>query len=214
MSETLFYSPGACSLAVHLALVEANADFQLELVSTAQGMQRRPEYLEVNPKGRVPALSTANGVLTEVPALLFYVAARYPAAALSPRGEWATARALEWCNWLSGEVHGASFAQYWRPERFSDEEAARENVKVRGRQKIQQALEMIEARFASEAKPWILGAEYSLVDCYLLVFYRWGYRVGNDMVALFPAWSQWAQRMEERPAVGRVLSAEGIQLRA
>lgn len=81
---TLFYSPGSCSLASHIALAEAGAAYELVRTDTKTGDQRRPEYLKVNPKGRVPALVTERGTLTETPAILAFVAQSFPQARLAP----------------------------------------------------------------------------------------------------------------------------------
>ncbi|MCP6423546.1 glutathione S-transferase N-terminal domain-containing protein, partial [Klebsiella pneumoniae] len=76
--DTFYFAPGTCSLAVHIALEEAGASFQAVRVDLAQGQQRTPDYLKLNPKGRVPMLLTAQGALTETPALLLYVAQSFP----------------------------------------------------------------------------------------------------------------------------------------
>ncbi|PTN42023.1 glutathione S-transferase, partial [Achromobacter xylosoxidans] len=85
MSRWTFYTaPGTCALATHIALHEAGADFDLVKLDMGAAQQQSPEYLRVNPKGRVPALATEHGVLTETPALLAFVAQSFPAAQLAP----------------------------------------------------------------------------------------------------------------------------------
>lgn len=87
MSElTLYLAPGTCAMPVRIALVEANAPHRIQRLDLAAGEQRSPAYLAINPKGRVPALVTERGVLTETPALLLYVAQRFPEAQLAPPG--------------------------------------------------------------------------------------------------------------------------------
>src|ERR1700761_8907862 len=80
----LFYAPNACSLAPHIALNEAGADYEAVKVDTMKGEQRSPEYLAVNPKAKVPSLVTDRGILTEVPVLLGYIARSFPKAELAP----------------------------------------------------------------------------------------------------------------------------------
>ena len=102
---TLYYTPGTCALAVHIALHEAQAGHELVRLDFAAQQQRSPEYLAINPKGRVPALVTEHGVLTETPALLAYVAQRYAQAQLAPLDPFAFARMQEFNNYLASTVH-------------------------------------------------------------------------------------------------------------
>ena len=102
----LFYSPGACSLASHIVLEETGAPFEPVRVALAEGAQRRPEYLAINPKGRVPALLTDKGILTENIAILAYIAQIAPAARLAPLDdpfEFAQMQAFN--SYLSSTVH-------------------------------------------------------------------------------------------------------------
>ena len=108
MGWTLFTAAGSCAQAVHIALHEAEADFRVNVLDLAQGDQRRPGYLLVNPQGRVPALVTEQGVLTETPALLAFVAQRFPKAALAPLDDpMAFARLQAFNSYLSSTVHVA-----------------------------------------------------------------------------------------------------------
>ncbi|WP_438405214.1 glutathione S-transferase, partial [Aeromonas hydrophila] len=103
---TLYFAPGTCAMAVRMALLEANAPFQPRLVNLAAGEQRDPAYLAINPKGRVPALVTEQGTLTETPALLLYVAQRFPAAKLAPLDNpFLLARMQEVNSFLASTVH-------------------------------------------------------------------------------------------------------------
>jgi glutathione S-transferase len=103
----LYYAPGACSLAPHIALEEVGARYELSRVDLAANQQNSPEYLRVNPKARVPALIDGDWVLTEAPAILRYIAARHPAAGLWPWDPREEARCAEWLNWLSSTIHVA-----------------------------------------------------------------------------------------------------------
>ena len=102
---TLYYAPGTCAQAVRIALEEAQAPHALVRVDFASQQQRTPEYLAVNPKGRVPALVTEQGTLTETPALLVYVAQRFPAAQLAPTDAFGLARMQEFNSYLASTVH-------------------------------------------------------------------------------------------------------------
>jgi glutathione S-transferase len=100
----LYYAPGACSLAPHIALEEVGAPFELSRVDFGTNQQTSAEYLRINPKARVPALVDGDWVLTEAPAILRYIAARHPAAGLWPWEPREEARCAEWLNWLSSTI--------------------------------------------------------------------------------------------------------------
>ena len=118
MTIALYYSPGACSFAPHVVLREVGVEFELRKVSTADRSNYSPEYLAINPKGRIPTLLIDGFTLTENPAILAYLGRRYPEAGLYPSAVGENeARCLELLAWSSNTVHVA-FAQMLRPERF------------------------------------------------------------------------------------------------
>jgi glutathione S-transferase len=205
----LFHSPGACSLAPHIVLEELGAPYTLELVSVAEGRTQSPDYLRINPKGRVPALAVGDELLTEAPAILLYLAMQ-AGGALYPADPMQQARALEWFNWLSGTLHTFAFGQLWRAQRFTAEPSQVDGVIAKGRENIAETFAMIEQKLAG--RTWAVGDAYSVVDPYLLVFFRWGNRIGTDMQAQYPAWTAHARRVLERPAVQRALEQEGISV--
>lgn len=210
---TLYYSPGACSLASHLALEEAGADFQPVRINFAQAEQRSADYLKINPKGRVPALADGERIVTENPAILRYVARQHPAARLWPEDADGEARCSEWLAYMSSTVH-PSYAHIRRPERYATSEKAQEDVVATGRRATREVWEMVERKLAEGEGPWGAGADFSAADPYLLVFWTWGRGavLGYDMPQDFPAWTAHARRMAERPAVKRVFAREGLEL--
>jgi glutathione S-transferase len=210
-TTTLYYSPGACSLAVHIVLEELGAPFSLALVSTSDGSTKAPEYLRLNPKGRVPVLTVGDTVLTEVPAILLYLALSHPAAMLTPSTPEGLARCVEWFNWISSTVHAVAIRQIWRTESFTHDPGQYEHVVAMGHENLNAAFEYIEKRMTDSI--WAVGGAYSIVDPYLLVFYRWGNRIGLDMQNRFEAWTCHTRCMLQRPAVGRALLQEEISVR-
>ncbi len=127
----LFYTPGACSLAPHIVLQEIGDPHELVRVNLREGAQRSSAYLAVNPKGRVPALQTEHGVLSENPAILAYLAQRFPAPSLAPLDDlFAFARMQAFNAFLAATVHVA-FAHAFRPERYADGEAAAEAMRAK-----------------------------------------------------------------------------------
>jgi glutathione S-transferase len=205
----LYHTPGACSMACHIALEEAGAVF--DPVVVPRGQNRTDEYLAVHPRGFVPVLEQDDGQrLTEAAAILLHVARRFPGAGLLPEaGTIEEARAFEWLMWLTNSVHVA-YACLWRPERFTDDPAARAAVAAEAKDRIDALNREIEPRLGDGA--FAAGAPYSVADPFLLVFLRWANRIGLGAAERYPGWTAWARRMESRPAVSRVLAREGVSL--
>jgi glutathione S-transferase len=210
MTPTLYFSPGACSLAPHIVLEELGLPFQLIHASTSDGATHTPQYLQLNPKGRVPVLVTGRGELTEAPAILVHLATSHPDRGLLAGTPDGLVRSVEWFNWLSGTVHAVAIRQVWRPESFTDVLAQHADIVAKGKQNLANAFALIESRLAKTE--WAVADHYSVVDPYLLVFYRWGNRIGFDMRGDYPAWTRHALQVRERPATARALTTEGISV--
>jgi glutathione S-transferase len=205
---TLFYSPGACSLASHITLEETGAPFEAHRVMLAKGEHQTPEYRAINPRARVPALRLDSGeVLTENPAILTYLARSFPEAKLLPADPLAEARCLSLMAFLSSSVH-PTFAHIFRPERFADDASAHAAIKETGRRVYLDHLKEIDGLLAG--KEWAQG-DFTVCDPYLLVFYWWGMRIELPM-AEFANYTAHKQRMLARPAVRRAIEREGIPL--
>ena len=204
MSElTLYLAPGTCAMAVRIALVEADAPHQIKRLNLAAGEQRTSEYLAINPKGRVPALVTEHGVLTETPALLLYVAQRFPQADLAPLEDpFLLARMQEVNSFLASTVH-ISHAHGRRPGRWADDEQAMAAMQAKMPHNMRDGFDQIERHYL--AGPWILGDRFSLADIYLFVIASW---LESDGVAIdeFPKVAAHTRRMLARPAVQQALA--------
>lgn len=211
MTLTLFYSPGACSLASHIALEESGLPFEARRVDFGRTEQRSAEYLRINSKGRVPALAQDGFVVTENPAILRYVSRLAPQAKLWPEDPRADAACAEWCAWCSSGVHVA-YAHVRRAERYATGEAALAEVVAKGKTTTREVFEQVEAKLAAAGAPWAAGEAYSVADPYLFVFWLWGRGavLDYDMERDFPAWSAHARRLRERPAARRALEREGL----
>jgi glutathione S-transferase len=152
---TLYYSPGACSMAPHIALEEAGASYTPQLVSIAKGEHLADAYLQnVNPRGKVPALRTECGVLTENVAILTYIARSFPGANLLPEKPIETARCLAHIAYLSNTVHPA-FTHIVRPGRFATEKSAHENLKVTSRANARKLLQELDTILAAKSGCWV-----------------------------------------------------------
>jgi glutathione S-transferase len=210
----LYYAAGACSLAPHIVLEETGAAYQAVPVALAQGEQRTPAYLRINPKGKVPTLIDAGRVITENPAILRYLARKFPAARLWPDDDaLLEAACVEWLSWLATTIH-VHFAHIRRPERYAGDEAARTAVVAKGKEVCDLLWRDVDARLAG--RTWAIGDRYSVADAHLLVFWTWGRgpSLGFDMPAKCPNWTAHALRMAERPAVQRTFAQEGLTLPA
>jgi len=140
-------------------------------VSIPKGEQQAPEYLNVNPRGKIPALRTPEGVLTESVAILTYIARSFPPARLLPEEPIDMARCISHMAWLSNTVHPA-FTHIVRPGRFANDDAAHANLKATGRENAWKLLQELDALLAG--REWVLGSRHSVADPYTLVIYGWG----------------------------------------
>ena len=202
----LYYAPTACSIAPHIAMEEIGASFEARRIDLAKGEQRSEAFLKVNPRGRVPALIVDGQVVTEVPALLTYIAGLKPEARLIPEsGTLAHARCFEWLGFLSSTLHVA-YAQFRRPERFLPEESAcREELSEQGKRITLAYYREVEQRLGDG---WAAGDDYSIADIYLFPFHGWAWRLDVDATAEFPRWTRLVERLKERAAVQRALATE------
>jgi glutathione S-transferase len=202
---TLYYAPNTCALATHIALEEAGADFETVRIDFGAGEQRGADYLAVNPKGRVPALATPQGVLTETPALLAYVAQSYPAAGLAPLADpFAFAAAQAFNSYLCSTVHVAH-AHRMRGARWADDEAAFEAMRRKVPRSVGDAFALIEQGLLKG--PWVLGETFSVCDPYLFTLASWLEADGVDLARL-PRVLEHRARVAARPATQRALTAE------
>ena len=200
----LFYSPGACSLASHIALEEAGVPYELMRLNFKADDQRKPEYLKVNPKGRVPALVTDRGILTESPAILAYIAQTFPAAKLAPTDAFDFARAQAFNSYLCSTVH-VSHAHRVRGNRWADDPAAIKEMQRKVPETVGAAFALIENGMLEG--PWVMGQDYSICDGYLFTMAQWMEGDGVDLSKL-PRVMEHRARVAERPAVKRALAQE------
>lgn len=200
---TFFHAPGSCALATHLALEQSGLAYTAKRVDFSKEEQRSEEFLRINPKGRVPALVTDRGVLTETPALLVYVAQLAPEANLAPLDDaFDFAQMQSFNSYLCSTVHVAHAHRY-RGYRWSDDEAAIATMVSKVPQNMRDCFSLIENEYLRG--PWVLGENYSVSDMYLFTISRW---LEGDEVDIneFPRVADHFRRMQEIPAVQRVLS--------
>jgi len=201
----LYYTPNTCALASHIALEQTGAAYEAVRVDFASGGQRRPEYLAINPKGRVPALVTERGVLTETPAILAFIAQSYPQARLAPVEEpFAFAQAQEFNSYLCSTVHVAH-AHRMRGTRWSEDPATIEGMKRGAPKSVAAAFGAIEEGMLKG--PWVMGEAYTICDAYLFTLAQWLEADGVDTGKL-PRVMDHRSRVAAMPAVRKAIEHE------
>jgi glutathione S-transferase len=201
----LFYAPRTCALASHITLEETGTPYEAVRVNFAENEQRKAEYLAVNPKGRVPALITDRGILTETPAILAFLAQSFPKANLAPLSDpFAFAELQAFNSYLCSTVHVAH-AHRVRGYRWSDDQAAIESMKKKVPQSVGECFALIEEKMFKG--PWVMGGSYTVADPYLFTIAGWLEVDGVDP-ARFPKVLDHRNRMSKRPAVAKVLAEQ------
>lgn len=202
----LHHSPLACSLASRLALTEAGLEHDIAFVKTWKGEQKSPDYLAINPRGKVPALETADGVVTESAAILSYIADLAPEKALIPADLFGRAQAQSWLSFMGSTLHPALAGVMFAPA--GDVGAA---AKAAALDRAVAAFGEIDAQL--EGRDFLLGA-FSVCDLYLLVFALW--RAGPGLAGALPAFAnldRLQQSLLGRPALAAIVGEE-FKLRA
>ena len=201
----LYYAANTCALASHIALEEAGAAYETVRINFKTEDQKKPDYLKINPKARVPSLVTDRGIITETPALLIYIAQTYPAAKLAPLDDpFALAKVQAFNSYLCSTVHVAH-AHRVRGYRWTDDAAAIETMKKKVPQAVGECFALIEREMF--AGPWVMGKDYSVCDAYLFTLSQWLDGDGVD-INKTPKIAEHFRRVGERPAVRKAVADE------
>jgi len=200
-----FYAPNTCALASHIALKHAGAAYEPVRLSFANNQQRSAEYLGVNPKGRVPALVTDKGILTETPAILAWIAQSYPEAGLAPLGDpWGFAQVQSFNAYLCATVHVAH-AHRMRGYRWASEESSFADMRRKVPESVGECFRLIEREMLKG--PWVMGETFTICDPYLFTLAQWleldGVSPGD-----VPRVADHRRRMSELPAVRAAIAIE------
>jgi glutathione S-transferase len=202
---TLYYAPGACSMAAHIVLEEGGEKYEPRRVDLAKGEQRTEAYLKINPQGRVPALGLDDGrTLAENTAILPYLGKRF---GLWPTDPLAEAQALSLVGFFAASVHPAH-AHVSRPERYAADEGAFPTIREAGMKSFHNYLKQVDEKLSG--RQW-LGEQYSVLDAYGFVFYTWGVRRELPMGEM-KSYTAFKDRMLQRPAVQRVVADEKVKV--
>lgn len=199
----LYFSPGACSLAPHIALREAGATFDLEQVNNKEKKTKSgADFWQINPKGYVPVLELDNGErITENPAILQYIGDQNPGSGLVPAyGSMDRTRIQEWLNFVTSEIH-KTFGPLFR-------DATPEEFKATSRENLSKRYAYLDQHFATHQ--YLHGEKFSAPDIYLFVVSNWLGRVGLDL-GTWPNVKAWWDRIAARPKVQEAMAAEGLK---
>ena len=202
----LMYSPGACSVGIHVLLEEIGKPYETQLVNLRDGGQFKSEFTAVNPKSKVPALVRDDGsVLTEYPAIAFWLARTNPDKKLLPDDLEAQTRALEALDYVVATIHMQGFARLFRSANFTPNPEDEDKVKERGKEMAEKGFALIDKALAG--KDYVAGS-FSIADSALFYVEFWGAKRMN--MKLPPNCEAHLNRMLARPAVQRVLLQEGL----
>jgi glutathione S-transferase len=205
---TLYYSPGSCSLIVHALLEELGVPFEVKRVDLVAKEHLADEYRKLNPKGKVPALVTPEGVLTECVAILMYLCDKHDPHGkwLAKPGTWQRAKTLEQIATLATEVHPL-FNRFFHQDDFSDAKDVQDAVKARGTERLLAYFRDQDA--ALSGSNWS-GAAMTVADLYFMVIARWGRWLEPSAIRMKNI-EPWFAGMTARPAVKRAMEREGVK---
>lgn len=198
----LYFSPGACSLSPHIALREADADFELEQVDLRSKQTKSGgDFRKVNPKGMVPVLQLDSGdTLTEGPAIVQYIADQNPAAGIAPPlGSIARYHLMEWLNFITSELH-KNFTPLFKP-------TTPEDYKKMARDNLAERYTYLNAKLAG--KQYLMGERFTVADGYAFTVTNWT-RILKIDLAPWPNVAAFIERVRARPKVQEALKAEGL----
>ena len=204
----LYYSPGACSIGIHVVLEEIGKPYELSLVSLKDGAQYKPEYMAINPKSKVPALQRDDGsVLTEWPVIATWLARTNPEAKLMPTDLEGEIRCLEAMDYICGTIHPQGFTRQFRAANFTPREEDQPKVVEQGKQLAAKYFDTLEKAWKHEG-PWLLSSGYSVADAALFFVEYWATQ--RSGMTLPPHLDTHLKAMLARPAVQRTLQQEGL----
>lgn len=202
---TLFFSPNACSLASHIALAESGLPYEIKWVKFADKEQQSEAYLKINPKGRVPALATNRGVITESVAILAFIAQSAPEAKLAPLDDPFLFAGMQAFNaYIASTVHVA-YAHWRRGYRWADNQSSFDDMAAKAPKVFHDCFQVIEDSLLEG--PYVLGETYSVADAYLYLMTDWLANLQLDR-ADFPKVAAHYERMKQRPAVQRAIAEQ------
>jgi glutathione S-transferase len=208
----LHYYPSTAAMVPHILLEETRVAYQRVLVDRMKDAHKAPDYLKLNPNGLIPVLVDGDLVLYETAAICLHLSDTHPQAGLAPPwGSAERAHCYKWLMWLTNTLQ-ATLIVYFYPERSvaPGNAAGAAEVKAQAERRIAGMLDQLDAELARHGGPWFAGTNYSLLDAYVFTVCRWTRNFASPAARTRPQLGPYLQRMLDRPAVQRVLAAEGL----
>jgi glutathione S-transferase len=212
MTLELHYYPSTAAMIPHIVLEELGVPYRRVLVDRTQNRHKEPAYLRLNPNGLLPVLVDGDLVLYEAAAVVLHLADTHPQARLAPApGTPQRAEFYKWLMWMTNTLQ-ATLILYFYPERWVDEGNAEgaAQVKAHAQARVIALLPQLEELVARNGGPWLLGADYSVLDAYAFTLCRWTRNFSHGKARELPQLGAYLQRMLARPAVQRVLVNEEL----
>lgn len=206
---TLYHAKHACSTVVHCLLEDLGLPFKLVHmrmgatgIESVDGTINREQYLKIHHLGYVPCLVANGEAITEMPAILTYIANLAPEKLLLGDNSLQQAWVLGWTAWLAGSLHGRGFGALFRPGRYAEDESFHPPITARGLDFVKECYASIDQRLKGREFP--VGDHETVVDFNLIIFFLWGLEQKLDMAKLYPEYGKLFARMLKKEVVNRV----------
>jgi len=200
---SLYYAPVSCALVPFILLTEAKANFEIIKINNYAYQNLTPEYLQINPKGKVPALAIDHDILTENIAIQLWIAQHFPKANLLPKDPYLQIKAISWLSWCSSAIH-PHLTPINKPQRYCDLPGSEENVRQLSTSLLFKDFEIAESHLKN--KPWFFD-DFTAVDAYFFWCFRRAVLFDLDL-SLFPNCQQHFEQMSERESVKKIIDYE------
>ena len=213
MSMKLYFAPGACSFVPHSLLETAGAPFEPVMVKLHKGEQNEPAYRAINPRGQVPVLVDGEHTITQIPAIVQYLDAKFPEQGFLPRETLARTKALETLSWMNNTVH-PTFTHVFMPHKFAGTPETQAELKAFNAKVYAGLLGEIEQmaqQAAAQGRPFLAGEKLGPLDVYALTLLRWGGFAQIDPAGVPALWSH-VQKVAQQPGVAKAIERERLQL--
>lgn len=203
----LFYSPGSAAMAPHALLEEIGAPFELVRVDTKSNEHKKPEYLKLNPNGRVPTLLDGDQAIYETAAIMLHLADKHPGSGMAPAvGTADRARYYQWLVYMTNTVQEA-YIEYFHPDYYAKTESGQAEVKAASEARLQPMFAILDK--ALEKGPYLLGSTFSGADIFLMMMARWSRNMAKPAVT-YPNIKRCVDQVLARPAVQRMMKTQGL----
>lgn len=201
MDITLYHSPGACSMATYISLIEAGADFKVSIISLKHNEQSSPVFAALNPKKKVPFLVVDGRGLSENVAMQTWIAENFPSANLFPADSWDQKRALSYMGWFGSGIH-PHITRHFKPAKFTSVAEAHSDLKAKGKAMYMEQLALVESELTDKT---FFFDHFTVCDAYFFWIYERALQEGFDLSS-FKQCTAHNNLLRERTSVQQVLA--------